>query len=500
MTKRIAVLGFRHEAMIACPLLTDSTSITEVEGEAVRTSGYEPATAAVEEIERHRGFRAVPLNVARTLPGGSFERGWYEGFKARSLELLRENGPFDGVLAINHGAAEVEELERHGDTDYIVALREAVGPDIPISVPFDMHGQVTPELLDAITVLSCLRTAPHRDYAETSRRAARQLLQVISEGLRPARAAVNVPLLLPGEMAMTAYSPARELFASLSEYDSLPGVMEAHLFIGFGWNDRSWCGMKTVVVTKDDPALAAELACRLAREAWDRRRDFSLEMETATVREGLQRAAEEPRRPVYCSDSGDNTTAGAGGDLTFVLQEAVGLAMTDTVVGGIYAPEVVAAAQAAGTGATIRVEIGHHVTARPQPLTVEARVEALGDRLDMSGHPGLRSSQEPWCRLAIGGVTATFHAGRVGLTGLGHWQAMGIDPQAHHVYVVKLGYLHPQIEDIAARHICLISEGLADLDYTRLTYDQVPRPAYPLDPDMIFSPREGLFSSPATPA
>ncbi len=32
---------------------------------------------------------------------------------------------------------------------------------------------------------------------------------------------------------------------------------------------------------------------------------------------------------------------------------------------------------------------------------------------------------------------------------------MGISPTAHRLYVVKLGYLHPQLEDGAKRHIML---------------------------------------------
>ena len=44
---------------------------------------------------------------------------------------------------LNHGAGETEGLGVHADTDYIVAIRDLVGPDIPITVPFDHHGQVT---------------------------------------------------------------------------------------------------------------------------------------------------------------------------------------------------------------------------------------------------------------------------------------------------------------------------------------------------------------------
>ena len=48
-------------------------------------------------------------------------------------------------------------------------------------------------------------------------------------------------------------------------------------------------------------------------------------METAETAEGILRAALYRERPIYVSDSGDNTTAGAPGDLTLVLQAALDL-------------------------------------------------------------------------------------------------------------------------------------------------------------------------------
>jgi microcystin degradation protein MlrC len=491
--KRVALIGFRHEAMISCPFLTDPSTTHIHRGEEMRQVSYSPASGALARLDEEVGFEAVPLLVARTLPGGPFERCFYEAIKSESLALLREHGPFDGIVLLNHGAAEVDGFDIHGDTDYIVAVRSLVGDDVPIAVPFDMHGQVTPEILEAVTVLSCLRTAPHRDYFETSYRAADQLIRVMKDGLSPKKAAIRIPVLIPGEMAMTAYSPTKELFAKLAEYDARPGVMEAHLFIGFGWNDRPWAGMEAVVVCEDDQELAARYAMELAEEVWANRRGFALYMETAGVREGLARVAEAEQGPIYLSDSGDNVTAGAGGDLTFVLQEALDLGLSDIVVGGIYAPDIVEACRKAGVGSQVRLDLGRHVTAAPKHRSVEAVLEAYGETLDTSRYPDLRGSQAPWCRVRIDGVIATFHAARVGLTGLGHFEAMGISPTRHRIYVVKLGYLHPQIEDIARRHICLISEGVGDLDYHRLSYSRVSRPVFPLDPDMEWTARSGLF-------
>lgn len=493
--KRVAVLGFRHEAMLACPFLTDASTTLFYYGHEIPGLPITTVSGAIDVLRGQPDIEIVPLIFVRTLPGGAFSKEIYVRIKDDSLRLLTQHGPFDGVMVLNHGAAEVDGLDDHGDTDYIVAIRAAIGPDVPIAVPFDMHGQVTPALLDALTVMSCLRTAPHRDNYETSRRAAEQLLAVMGGGRRPSKAAVHIPIMAPGEKVMTDYSPAKDLFGMLAEYDRRPGIVEAHIFVGFGWNDRPWCGMKVVVLADDDAGLALATAKEIAAKVWDARASFDLRMETADVREGLERARDDGRSAIYLSDSGDNVTAGAGGDLTFVLQEAVDLGLPDAVVAGIFAPALVAQCATAGVGSVVDLEIGHHVSARPQPRIIRAVVEALGDRVDTSQYENLRESRAPWARVRSGGIIVTFHAARVDVVGPGHLEAVGIDPATHAIYVVKVGYAHPQQEDMLTRHICLISEGVADLDFRRLTYRHIPRPCYPMDATMEWSPDQGVFTN-----
>ncbi|MBV9813316.1 MAG: M81 family metallopeptidase [Acetobacteraceae bacterium] len=492
--KRVAILGFRHEAMMSCPFLTDDSTTLFYYGDDILGLPLTTVTGTTDLLREQSDIVIVPLVFVRCLPGGGFSRETYAKVKNESLRLLREQGPFDGLMVLNHGAAEVDGLGVHGDTDYIVAIRELVGPDVPIAVPFDMHGQVTQALLDALTVMSCLRTAPHRDNYETSRRATEQLLAVMRGAAWPKKAAIHIPIMAPGEKVMSDYSPARELFGMLAELDARPGIGQAVLFVGFGWNDLPWCGMKAVVLA-DDERLALRTAEEIAAKVWDARQTFDLYMETAGVRDGLERARDDGRKAIYLSDSGDNVTAGAGGDLTFVLQEALDLGLTDVVVAGIFAPDLVTQCRDAGVGKTVALEIGQHVSARPQPRRVAALVEALGDKVDTLRYQNLRESNAPWARVRIGGAIVTFHAARVGFTGPGHLEAVGIDPSAHSIYVVKVGYAHPEQEDMLTRHICLISEGVADLDFTRLPYRRIPRPCYPLERDMTWTPRQGVFDN-----
>jgi microcystin degradation protein MlrC len=290
-----------------------------------------------------------------------------------------------------------------------------------------------------------------------------------------------VPILISGEQAVTSQEPARSLYAGLKTYDAIPGMLDVLLMVGFAFNDLPWCSMSVLATHMDNAAAAAKAARELAGQVWSRRSEFVLSMETAPVKEGIQRAlAAAAQRPVYLSDSGDNTTAGATGDTTLVLRELLAQHAPDAVVVGIFAPLTVRSCQAAGIGSEIDLSIGAEQRSLPgEPLTVRAVVEGLG------------SGEGEWARLRIAGVTATFHTNRVGITTRQQFQQLGIDPQAHAVYVVKLGYLFPELAEIAGRVILLLSPGVAGLDFPTQKWVRVRRPIYPLDAEMAWGADSG---------
>jgi microcystin degradation protein MlrC len=354
---------------------------------------------------------------------------------------------------------------------------------------------MTPELLDAVTVISVLRTAPHRDDRQTGYRAADQLIRVLRSGIRPKKAVVRIPILVPGETAVTAMEPASTLYGSLPSYDDVPGMMEANILVGFAWNDRRWTAVSAIAVSEESAELAREQATRLAEEIWRRRAEFNLKMETAEVADGLRRAMSCAERPVFVSDSGDNTTAGAAGDLTLVLQAAIAdQAEEDIIIAGITAPETVRKLVAAGKGSTVEIELGAEHLSRPKAAhKVTAVVEGCGEELVLPGFQPYRSKEGAWAKVRIGKVVATFHDNAVGITTPQHFEAMDIDPTGHKAYVVKLGYLHPQLEDVAARHILLLSDGTSQLDMSRLDWEILPRPTYPLDREFEWDAASNIY-------
>jgi microcystin degradation protein MlrC len=146
---------------------------------------------------------------------------------------------------------------------------------------------------------------------------------VLRDDLKPEKAAVRIPMLIPGEVAVTTLPPANALYGSLPEIDREPGVIEANILTGFASNDLAWTGATAVVIAKQSADVARKQALTLAQRIWEQRPEFRLQTESMGVNEGLLEAVNRNVRPFFLNDSGDNTTAGAPGDLTIVLQAAL---------------------------------------------------------------------------------------------------------------------------------------------------------------------------------
>jgi microcystin degradation protein MlrC len=121
------------------------------------------------------------------------------------------------------------------------------------------------------------------------------------------------------------------------------------------------------MISETDADLAKATALDLTARIWDQRQEIQLRMETAETAEGLLRAAHCSERPIYVSDSGDNTTAGAPGDLTLVLQAALDLPeIADIAIPGITAPKTLQSLLAAGIGNSVEIEFGSEHLSRAQ--------------------------------------------------------------------------------------------------------------------------------------
>jgi len=470
---RIAIAGLLHETNTFSTLHTAYDDFRIARGEALIQS---PSWQAL----KAGGAELFPLFVAHATPSGLVTRVCFQRFVAELLDGIAACLPLDGLLLHLHGAMEVEEIG-DGETALLQAVRGLVGPKPLIAVTLDLHANLAPAVVALSDLVTAYRTAPHRDAEETRERGARLLMDCLRKGIRPVSHLVKLPLLVAGEAAVTEVEPARSLYGRLPEVDRLQGILASSILIGCAWTDSPHTRV-SVVVSGTDAEAARCAAGGLAGEVWEARSRFAIDSPTASIDEAVALAYASPVRPVFISDSGDNPTAGAVGDTPIFLERLVELGASHALVAGITDPGAVRSCAAAGVGNEVSLDIGGKldcVNARPY------RTQAIVKRLTPQG-----ADSSPRALVRIEGVDVVLQFDRQPFTELCHFRAMGLDPNAYKLIVVKLGYLFPELRDFAPAHIMALSPGFADQRLDRLPFRYLARPIYPLEPEAEWHPTE----------
>ena len=108
----------------------------------------------------------LPLAVASACSSGPVRSEVYDQLRESMLEKLAALLPLDGVVLALHGAAAAEnEIDPEGDL--LEAVRELVGPAVPIVATLDLHAHVTGRMVESADLLVAWETYPHRDAVET---------------------------------------------------------------------------------------------------------------------------------------------------------------------------------------------------------------------------------------------------------------------------------------------------------------------------------------------
>jgi microcystin degradation protein MlrC len=476
---RILTGGIRHESNTFIPLPTTKSDFDVRRGRAA-LEGREWAT-----FLRNARVQIIPTLHAGAPPFGIVARQTFDSFQKEILDRAREVGPVDGVFLDMHGALHAEGYD-DAQVDFVRAVREIVGPGAVIAGSFDLHGNISPELAGELNILTAYRTAPHVDGAETRLRAVALLLDAIRERRRPEVAHVNVPILIPGEKGITAAEPLASLYASLPTIAGREGLIDASIFVGMPWTDVHRAGMSVQVVAADasTAALARAEVERLARQLWDARAELQFDVPTAEIDEAIQTALAAPESTVFITDSGDNTTAGAAGDGTLVLERLLAHDVPDAVLAGVVDPEAVAACVEAGVGGEVTLALGgklDRIFSRPLDVTGTVRFIAPEPSPDSKRRPVV---------VEVGGVRLVVLNERRSFTAPGDFAEVGIEPLQHKIVVVKLGYLFQGLRDIAPRTIMALTPGFAYQIVENLEYERIRRPIYPIDREMDWSPSQ----------
>lgn len=490
---RVALGGFMHESATFSHVPTGLQDFRILQGDALTDairqdrSELAGARAALEEA----GIHMVPTLYAVATPSGLVSEETFYTLKSLFLEHVTQamrTSPLDGVIVALHGSTTVSGVP-DAQGALVSALRQALGPRIPIVATLDLHATPSDQVIGNLDALVAYRTAPHRDQADTGARAARILLRILRTGQRPSITIARLPLLLPGELGQTDIEPMPSLMRTARELEAThPEIWSVSVLQGYPWADLEDPGASVLAVLDGDhgrrgDAEALEAVRMLAGRVWEARKGLHQSVEVLPVPRALDvaRSLSAKGRLVYLCDSGDNPTAGADADDARLLPVLLASGLPHITLACLADPVAVAAARSAGIGGQVRLEVGGRPSDRPEVAAAFCGTVAAFSH-DPEGGEIARLTQGP--------VDLLVSERRMGVRTPTILAETGIDPEAPgSVHVLKSGYLFPALTDLVARtpgarSILMATPGASSLDLRQIPYRVLRRPVYPLDPDM----------------
>lgn len=487
-TMRIVTGCISHETSTFTPVPTTRESFFErfgeIRGADILTTfrGTNTPTGGFIEGAEHHGFELVPTIVAEPHPSGPAPRAVFEPILAEMLAGFKDAGKIDGVLLELHGSMVVEGIT-DGEGYILTAVRELVGPSVPIVGQLDIHSCISQQMIDVADVLIGRESYPEVDMAARGRECADVLVRILRDDLQPTMALNRLPMIW-GMNQVTAHSPMKEAIAELHRIEAQPGVVCGSISTGFPLADVPDMGSSVYVVTDNDQDLAQRLADELAAWIWERREQWQLEMPSTA--EVLKEIEAQGRHPVVIADRNDNTGGGSPGDSTGMLRAFVEAGLDQACILYVVDPAAVAQCQKAGVGATLNLDVGGKSTPlQGEPVSMSVEVVALSDgefQYDGPMYAGLTGHMGPSAHVRQAGLHVILTTGREQPFDTAFARTLGLDPkQMRYIGVKSAAHFRAGFESWAAAVYVVSEPGVHSHDTGTLQFHNLGRKLYPFD-------------------
>jgi microcystin degradation protein MlrC len=473
---RIAVASLQQETNTLSPIPTTYEDFVCAFGEDML------GKINVVDIFRDAGAQIIPTLYGNALPGGMVQQNDFLQFERLITDVIQKESirGIDGIWLYLHGAMFVDGIGS-GEKRLLESIRSIVGYDIPIAVALDFHANNTDEIVNLANIICGYRTAPHRDMVQTERKAAKLLMECIKRNILPKPKIARANVIMPGDMVQTDNEPLKSIFKHADIVDSTSGFLCAEVFNGQPWVDSEYTGPSVIVIHESDGELARREADRLARMFYDRRHEFKFTIDAVDASSALEIAEKSHNRPVYISDSGDNTTAGAAGDNAYMLNKVIAWNLKKSVlVGGIADHDAVAKCFSADAGNMLELTLGASLDVKSEQSVIAGRLIHKGNILGWYSEDAGRAAV-----VNTGNITIIITEKRTALIRREIFESVGVNPDDFNIVIVKLGYLYPDLAKIAPEAILALTPGASTERLEDMGHKNIRRPMYPLDDNFM---------------
>ncbi len=500
---RIAIGGILHETSTFSIVPTTLADFmrTSAEGQEIIENFANTKSAMGGYIDAARDFQfeIIPTFHASTAPAGLVTGEALIGLTSQlvqGIKAARQSGQLDGIMLDLHGAM-ISEIDYDAESYILRAVRKAVGPDLPIIVELDLHGNITPEMVGLATVCVAYDEYPHIDMYERGYESGLLMTKIVRGGVKPTAAIVNIPLLAGIQREFTFAEPMLTVKHMAHDIEGERGILNVSYLPGFCFSDIPQTNFAIIVTSDNNLPQAQAAANRLANYVWEHRQDFVVK--PMPIDTAIEHAMQAPQGPIILADIGDNPGAGAPADGTVMLEALLRHGATRAVVAPINDPEAVELAIKAGEGHMVTLDLGGKTDhLHGTPLRITAKVVRLTNGEFVHTGPmgtGVLSKMGPSAVLEIAGengslVTVLATTYRHQPLDLAMLQSQGIEPTDRQIVVVKSSvHYRAAFTPIAKEIIEVDTPGISNPAFDRLLFQNLKRPIYPLDREMDWSAR-----------
>jgi len=473
--KRIAAFGIHHEtnSFSSRPTTFESFQSSGLQREGIQRGprieemhrGAKTVFSGFFEAADRLGFELVPILFAATDPGGTISADTFDQLVGEALAVLRDQGPWDGVLLNQMGAA-VSESYPDVDGEIARRTRELVGTDIPVVMTLDLHANVSHLMAKQTDALVIYHTNPHLDAVPRANEACELLTHMITGEIRPVHALETPPMVIGIMHQNTNDPPMKGIIDDLLEVQARPGVLHASVGQGYPWSDVEEMGF----------------ACYVLHESSEYEASVGM-IPADAVRHGLAAA----EGPIVLLDAGDNIGAGSAGDSTLILVEAISQG-AGSYLQTLRDPEAVDACDAAGLGGKVDLRVGGKTDGlHGGPVAITGTVTRLSDGAfedHRALHAGWTFYDQGRCAVVEcdSGQTLLLVSSGIGNVSLEQYYTVDVRPEEFKIVVAK-GVMSPRpaYEPIAAEMILVNSPGATSADLSTFHYAHRRKPLYPFE-------------------
>lgn len=498
---RVAIGGFMLESNGHAPVATreqfESYGIfegTPLLAELARPAPRAPTCLSgfCTAMDSGRPWAPVPLLSVQGGASGNMDQEFFDECLARMTAGLSAAMPVSGVYLSLHGAATAT-VEPDPDGVLLDAIRAIVGPEVPVIATFDLHANISERMAKAADMLIGYRTNPHVDMAERGAEAA-ACMRAMLGGMRPRTGFVKLPMIPPATSQNTDLGPYADIINyGQSRLDH--EILNVSIASGFTLGDTPKNGMAVLAYARHSQDAADALARDLAARIWQSRERWQVSLTALADATEMARACGEGAAAKLFADVADNPGGGGRGNTMFILRAFHEAGVQGCVVGVIYDPALAGEAHALGEGQKFTARFNRDETEKfSEEFEAEAVVEKLSDGA-ITGRRGIGAGRSitlgRTALLRLGGIQVAVISERRQLSDPAMLEHLGVELRAVRSLVVKSrGHFRAGFDEFFPRENIIEVDvpGLTTVVLSRVPWRHVPRPIWPLDPEMVWRP------------